>query len=83
MPRFLFDIDDGERNFRDEEGSVHADVEAARLELISTLAQIAKDVLPDDERRVFRGAVRDEHGAVVYEATLTLRDAWAHEPQAE
>jgi hypothetical protein len=76
MPRFLFDIYDGVRLTRDDEGSELPDREAARKEALSVLPDIARDRSPDGDRRDFIVDVRDETGRVIYTATLSLVGRW-------
>jgi hypothetical protein len=40
------------------------------------LANIAKDRLPDGDRRVFSASVRNEEGLVIFTASLTLQSGW-------
>jgi hypothetical protein len=46
MPRFYFDIFDGERLWTDDEGSDHADLDAARHEPIDTLTNMSRETFP-------------------------------------
>lgn len=72
MSRYFFDTDDGVRQVRDETG----------LDLASAddIASAARDLLCDlgfaellnGKDRVFKAAVRDERGAVVYRASVSL-----------
>lgn len=76
MPLFYFDISDGERLVRDEEGTELADDQAARNEAIGVLPDIARDELPDGDRREFSSEVRDASGKVIFRATLSLVARW-------
>jgi len=76
MPRFYFDIDDGERLTTDAEGVVCRDLGSVRDSAISILPDVAREELPDGDRRVFVCKARDEGGAVVFIATLTLIAEW-------
>ena len=72
MPRYFFDIHDGQFS-RDDEGLECANFEAARREAMASLPEIARFALPgDSETRAFSVLVRDEGGAVVYTAALTF-----------
>jgi len=73
MPRYFFDIRDGDRNTRDSEGTELADLKAALSEAQETLGDLARDKLPDGNHREFVIGVRDDVGAEVFTATLTLR----------
>ena len=76
MPRFYFDIDDGVRDLRDDDGVPLDDRECARREAIATLTQLAQDMLPNGNDHVFKARVRDETGRLIYEATLSLTSGW-------
>ena len=76
MPRYFFDIDDGESQFRDEDGMEMPHLEAARDEAVRVLPDVAREVLPDGDRRTFASVVRNETGDVVFRATLSLVAEW-------
>jgi hypothetical protein len=76
MPRFFFDIDDGDRTYRDDEGLDFPNAEAARDNAVSALPDIARDAMPDGERRDFLVTMRDESGTPIFRASLTLRTEW-------
>jgi hypothetical protein len=82
MPRFYFDIDDGERRSRDNEGTELAGPEDARREAIGVLPDIAREELPDGNRRTFACRVRDESDTVIFLATLSLEAEWIGPPPA-
>ncbi|MGN6470484.1 MAG: DUF6894 family protein [Rhizobiaceae bacterium] len=81
MSRFFFDIDDGDRFVRDEIGHVFEDREAMRLEAIKALPEIARDELPDGNRRRFSVRVRDMEGRYLFQATLTMAAEWLDQPR--
>ena len=76
MARFFFDIDDGHVQSRDGEGLELADAAEARKAGIAILPDIAREELPDGDRRVFICQVRDESGTVIFIATLSLVAEW-------
>ncbi|MFC0408776.1 DUF6894 family protein [Roseomonas elaeocarpi] len=76
MPKFFFDIHDGEHYRRDQEGSELTDGEAARREALAVLPDIARDRSPGDNRRDFIVDVRDETDRLVFTATLSLMARW-------
>ncbi len=76
MPRFFFDINDGERQDHDDVGQDLPDLEAARKAAINDLPDIARDVLPDGDRRDFVSVVRTESDEVVFRAKLSLIAEW-------
>jgi hypothetical protein len=71
MPLYFFDITDNGYGFPDTEGTDLADLEAAREEALATLGEIARDRLPDGDRREFVIKIRDGDGALM-RATLSL-----------
>jgi hypothetical protein len=76
MPRFFFDIDDGEERSPDSEGVELPDLEEVRKKAIGVLPDLAREELPDGDRRVFVCQARDESGTVVFIATLSLVAEW-------
>ncbi|CAA2154416.1 hypothetical protein MBRA_00089 [Methylobacterium brachiatum] len=81
MPHFFFDTDDGDFRFQDEEGFELPSVDAARIEALDALPDMARNKIPDRDRHTFAVRVRNEGGAVVYSASLDLMGAW-HIPRA-
>ena len=82
MPRYFFDTDDGDRLDRDDTGQDLPDLKAARDTAIDVLPDMARDVLPDGDRRDITCVVRTEHDGAVFRAKLSLTAEWigAHEP---
>ena len=76
MPRYFIDTDDNDVLHIDEEGVELANDETARLCAQDALPDMARDHLPDGDRRTFVAAVRNEAGEVIYRATLTLKGEW-------
>ena len=76
MPRYFFDTNDGDMVDEDDVGLEFADHEAARREAIATLPDMARDRLPDGDRRNFSVRIRDEAGTVLYSASLALTGEW-------
>ena len=76
MPRFFFDVDDGEHRFQDDEGLELSDDQEARSKAISVLPDIAREILPDDDRRAFVSKVRDATGKTIFMATLSFVAKW-------
>jgi hypothetical protein len=72
MPRFFFDIHDGEVFTPDREGLDLDDLEAAKAEAKKTLPEIVKDEMPDEDRRDFTVDVKDAAGQIVWRVTLSL-----------
>jgi hypothetical protein len=73
MPRFYFDITDTGRIEVDEKGLECADLAAARKEALATLGEIARDELPDGDRRDFVITIRDHRKSPMLTAELLLR----------
>jgi hypothetical protein len=72
VPRFFFDIHDGEDFTLDREGLDLDDLEAAKAEAKRTLPEIVKDEMPDGDRRDFTVDVKDAAGQIVWRVTLSL-----------
>jgi hypothetical protein len=72
MPRFFFDIHDGEKFTPDRQGLDLDDLEAAKEEAKKTLSEIVKDEMPDGGRRDFTVDVKDAAGQIVWRVTLSL-----------
>lgn len=81
MPHFFFDTDDGDFRFEDDEGFELPSLEAARIEALDALPDMARNKLPGRDRHTFSVRVRDEGGTVVYSASLDLVGEW-HVPHA-
>ena len=73
MPRYFFDIADGDKSGHDDEGLNFPDIKAARAGALQALGEIARDELPDGDCRDFSVSIRDQAGQVLLTATLTLR----------
>jgi citrate lyase beta subunit len=71
MPLYFFDVTDNGRGLPDTEGTELADLEAARQEALATLGEIARDKLPDGDRREFVIRIRDGDTSLM-RATLSL-----------
>ncbi|MBX9931547.1 MAG: hypothetical protein K2Y56_08405 [Methylobacterium sp.] len=76
MPRYTIDTNDDELLVEGDDAEGLTDVEAARRAALSVLPDMAREKLPDGDRRTFCASVRDEEGRVVYKATLTLVGEW-------
>jgi hypothetical protein len=74
--RYFFDIQDGDRILNDTEGLELDGIEAARLEAIRALPDMARDALPDGDQQTFVVRVRDESGQTVLIAALSFVVQW-------
>jgi hypothetical protein len=72
MPRYYFDVRDGDRFIRDEDGLDYPNIEAARDAATVALAEMAKDALPRAERHHIAIEVRDEAKQPLLIAGLTF-----------
>ena len=72
MPRFYFDVHDGELQ-RDEEGLECANFEAARERVMASLPDVAELITSSDgDNQAVTVTVRNEEGSEVYAGTLTF-----------
>ncbi len=76
MPKFYLDLYDGTNVTRDPYGLDLVDRMEARREAISVLPDMAREVLPDGDRRDFTVDVRTAVGEIIYTATLSLVGRW-------
>jgi hypothetical protein len=72
VPRFFFDIHDGEDFTPDYVGIELEGPEVAKAEAKKALPDIVKDEMPDGDRRDFAVIVKDEVGHEVVRVTLSL-----------
>ena len=80
MPRYYFDVDDGQRKLIDDDGSALPDPEAARDQALAMLPSFARVALTGEGSREVTVAVRNEAGGAVFTATMTLRSQWLIKP---
>ena len=76
MPRYFFDTDDGDQSHRDDDGLDLPHAEAARQAALDVLPDMARDKMPDGDRRTFVASVRNDQGAIIYTATLSRKGEW-------
>jgi hypothetical protein len=74
MPRYYFDLDDGERVTPDANGTELADLQTARAQALHMLGEIAKAEMRQDNRSQERIHVRDESGSTALTVTLFVQD---------
>ncbi|MCJ2058977.1 hypothetical protein MKL09_20815 [Methylobacterium sp. J-048] len=81
MPHYFFDTDDSLFCHEDDEGIELPSLDAARIEALDALPDMARNKSPDRDRRTYSVRVRDEDGRVIYFASLDLVGEW-HVPHA-
>jgi len=72
MPRFYFDVRDGEQFFPDSVGLELSGIEEAREHAALALADMAKDVLPNGTKHEMAIEVRDESKEALLQTTLNF-----------
>lgn len=76
MPRYFFDVFDGQESIRGEEPIECASLDEVRFTAIDGLPDLARDTLPDGDSRQMSVRVRDEEDRVVFEASLLFSSRW-------
>ncbi len=76
MTLFFFDVDDGERRTFDDQGTEFPGLKEAREGAIRALPDVARDLLPDGDRRDFVVTVKDANGRALFRASLSFRSEW-------
>ena len=76
MPRYFFDIDDGERHVRDDGGWECSGLQEACAVAVRTLPDIARDVAFDGGRQDLVATVRDAGDQTLFRVTLSIRTEW-------
>jgi hypothetical protein len=76
MPLFYFDLVDDEESLPDNCGIELADVVEARIQAQALLPDIAREKLPDGDRRDLSVTVRSSEGLCCYKAVLTIQGEW-------
>ena len=74
MPRYFFDISDNGETAADEIGMELSGLQAAEIEAANSLADLARNMAPDDQRHDVEIVVRTDQGplfkaAFVYQLT--------------
>ncbi len=76
MAKYFFETEAGNLLVRDDEGLELVDDNAARTAAIVALPDIAKDMTPVDDRRVFTLRVLNEDRVLIYKSTVTFEGGW-------
>lgn len=71
MPLYFFDTRDGDLFVSDDDGAELADLDAAKAVASASLAELARDLIRGNDRRVLIVEVRSEERPVL-EVRLTL-----------
>ncbi|WP_093567454.1 hypothetical protein [Methylobacterium sp. 174MFSha1.1] len=80
MPRYYFDVHDGQYLTRDEVGMECRDSDAIRAEAMAALPATARDVVPrEGDRQALTILVRNTSNLTVLTATLTFSSIWLGE----
>ncbi|QEE37592.1 hypothetical protein [Methylobacterium sp. WL1] len=80
MAHYTIDTDDDDLLVEGDYGEGLTCPSTARRMALSALPDMARDRLPDGDRRTFRAIVRDENGMEIYSATLSLVGEWKVAP---
>jgi hypothetical protein len=73
MPQYFFDYMDGKRSYPDDEGAALPSLKEARAEAVRAIGGIARDEMPDGDRRDLQISVREGDGPVLMVVSLALR----------
>lgn len=80
MSKYYIHTDDGDASYQDSKPFDFVDLQDARRAALSALPDMARDVLPDGDRRTFVVSVENDCGVVAYIATLDLVGEWRIAP---
>ncbi len=72
MPRYFFDADTGECQFRDEDGIDLPDINSVAAEALGLLRDLIQGQMPEG-RRTYTANVRDEQGKFVYRGEMSVQ----------
>ena len=72
MPRFYFDVLEGNSLTRDEEGFQFVSLNIAEVEAIRAASEIGHNSLPKRRSSEIGVQVRDEHGEAVLSVTVSM-----------
>lgn len=76
MPRYYFDLYNGDDLVADEEGQVMETRERVRDEAVRILPEIARDEMPDGDCLSIAVRVKDETGRYIFEVSLSMKAGW-------
>jgi hypothetical protein len=72
MPRFYFDVREGEKFVRDNDGVEFPGVKEARDDASHTLGEMIKDAMPDGERLDMGVEVRGQDKQPLFKVQITF-----------
>ena len=72
MPRYFFDLQDAENEYRDKDGVQLADLRAAKEDGLQALIKAMQEALPKVPSREFSFKIRDQLGRHVFKATIGM-----------
>lgn len=72
MPRFYFDVREGTRLARDDDGLLFDTLDGVEREAAKAAAEIGKDTLPQGDAREVTVEVRNEHGQQVLTIVVAM-----------
>ncbi|CAD7044623.1 hypothetical protein REJC140_03843 [Pseudorhizobium endolithicum] len=82
MPRYFFDLTNGDGLTRDEMGSVFPESREPLLKEVSRiLTDLARDELPGTDSGEITVTVRDERGCTVLVGSLDFQTRWRPTPE--
>ena len=73
MPQYFFDYMDGTRAYPDDEGAELPGLKQARAEALRAIGGIARDEMPDGDRRDFQISIRQDDGPVIMIVSVAVR----------
>jgi len=76
MPRYFFDVINGEGPMRDDEGVELADLDAVRSEVAKIVTDLARDEVPKEQAVDIVVNARDEADAKVFVGKLQYSGHW-------
>ena len=82
MAHYTIDTDDDDLLVEGDYSEGLTCSSVARCMALSALPDMARDKMPDGDRRTFKAIVRDHNGQEIYTATLTLVGEWKVTPPA-
>lgn len=76
MPRFFFDVQDGDHTTHDEDADFLQDRDAARKAALISLVEIVDSLMPDGNQREITTRMRDETDKEIFVGRMSLMADW-------